>query len=98
MHSHLICISKFNYCLLVQAHLSFLVVYLAILYYHFNINLFFRLADSDEKFITTITQIYGFILLRPANKTSVYFEDKHSIRLLRDLIVNYDSIFKNLNI
>jgi hypothetical protein len=55
-------------------------------------------VDSNDKFITTIAQIYGFILLRPANKTSFYFDDKHPIRLLKDLIISYDSIFKNLNI
>ncbi|GBB97155.1 hypothetical protein RclHR1_02930004 [Rhizophagus clarus] len=55
-------------------------------------------VDPNDKFITIITQIYGFILLRPANKTSFYFDDKHPTRLLKDLIVNYDSIFKNLNV
>ncbi|RIA95799.1 hypothetical protein C1645_802830 [Glomus cerebriforme] len=55
-------------------------------------------VESDDKFITTISQIYGFILLRPAIKTSVYFDDKHPIRLLKDLIIHYDSIFKNLSI
>ncbi|EXX69888.1 Rgd2p [Rhizophagus irregularis DAOM 197198w] len=55
-------------------------------------------VDSSDNFITTISQIYGFILLRPANKVSFYFDDKHPIRLLKDLIISYGSIFRNLNI
>jgi hypothetical protein len=55
-------------------------------------------GEPDDEFITTITQIFGFILLRPNVKTSIYFDDKHPTKLLKDLIIHYDSIFKNLNI
>ncbi|CAI2175237.1 4939_t:CDS:10 [Funneliformis geosporum] len=55
-------------------------------------------VKPDDRFITTITQLYGFILLRPANKSTIYLDDKHPTKLLKDLIIYYDEIFKNLNI
>ncbi|CAG8450366.1 11609_t:CDS:10 [Funneliformis mosseae] len=55
-------------------------------------------VEPDDRFITTISQLYGFILLRPSNKSSIYLDDKHPTKLLKDLIIYYDEIFKNLNL
>jgi len=55
-------------------------------------------VGPDDKFIAIITQLYGVILLRPAIISSVYIDDKHPAKLLKDLIIYYDDIFKNLNV
>ncbi|KAF0540874.1 Rho-GTPase-activating protein [Gigaspora margarita] len=64
-------------------------------------------ADADDDYITTLAQIYGYILLypdpNPKNETNeetmeiVYINDRHPYRLFKDLIIHHDKIFNHLN-
>ncbi|CAG8464360.1 17262_t:CDS:10 [Cetraspora pellucida] len=64
--------------------------------------------DADDGYITTLAQIYGYILLYPKieendeknekNVGRVYLNDRHPYRLVKDLIIHHDKIFiKQLN-
>nr|CAG8469291.1 10639_t:CDS:10 [Entrophospora candida] len=54
-------------------------------------------AQADDSYTTILAQIYGFILLRPPNESTVFLHDKHNQRLVKDLILHYETIFKNPN-
>ncbi|CAJ0837001.1 8219_t:CDS:10 [Entrophospora sp. SA101] len=54
-------------------------------------------TQADDSYTTILAQIYGFILLRPPNESTVFLHDKHNQRLVKDLILHYETIFKNPN-
>ncbi|CAG8785445.1 12811_t:CDS:2, partial [Dentiscutata erythropus] len=63
-------------------------------------------TDADDDYITTLAQIYGYILLYPdppksekdeENVEIVYLNDRHPYRLVKDLIIHHDKIFKSQN-
>ncbi|CAG8807759.1 11611_t:CDS:2, partial [Dentiscutata erythropus] len=54
-------------------------------------------TNADDKYITALSQTFGLILLRPQTETSVFLHDKHPQRLVKDLIVHYETIFKGPN-
>ncbi|CAG8509634.1 2498_t:CDS:10 [Ambispora leptoticha] len=49
---------------------------------------------ADDPFPTTFSQIYGPILLRPQFNTALTLSDRHPQRLLKDLILYYNTIFR----
>ncbi|CAG8497539.1 316_t:CDS:10 [Ambispora gerdemannii] len=49
---------------------------------------------ADDPFPTVFSQIYGPILLRPQYDTALTLSDRHPQRLLKDLILHYNTIFK----
>ncbi|KAG9293862.1 hypothetical protein G9A89_019200 [Geosiphon pyriformis] len=54
------------------------------------------LVESDgDDFLTALTQIYGPILLRPQYETALTLSDRHPQRLMKDLLLHYETIFKH---
>ncbi|CAG8721826.1 3615_t:CDS:10 [Cetraspora pellucida] len=54
-------------------------------------------TNADDEYITALSQTLGIILLRPQTETSIFLHDKHPQRLVKDLIVHYETIFKSSN-
>ncbi|RIB26485.1 hypothetical protein C2G38_2163220 [Gigaspora rosea] len=54
-------------------------------------------TNADDEYTTSLSQNFGLILLRPQTETSVFLHDKHPQRLVKDLIVHYETIFKGSN-
>ncbi|CAG8478339.1 7878_t:CDS:10 [Gigaspora margarita] len=54
-------------------------------------------TNADDEYTTSLSQNFGLILLRPQTETSVFLHDRHPQRLVKDLIVHYETIFKGSN-
>ncbi|KAK5993179.1 Rho-GTPase-activating protein 8 [Cladobotryum mycophilum] len=62
-------------------------------------NHFTRLIDltsADEEYVTNLASSLAPCVLRPRTETSLTLEEKHSIRLVRDLFAHKDAIFNEL--
>ncbi|KAI0472006.1 hypothetical protein GGR56DRAFT_667725 [Xylariaceae sp. FL0804] len=62
-------------------------------------NHFTRLIDltsADDQYIQDLTASLAPCILRPRTETSLTMEEKHTIRLIRDLFANKDAIFSEL--
>lgn len=62
-------------------------------------NHFTRLIDltsADESYVSGLAAALAPCILRPRQETSLTMEEKHSYRLVRDLLANKDAIFSEL--
>ncbi|PHH91038.1 hypothetical protein CDD83_1877 [Cordyceps sp. RAO-2017] len=62
-------------------------------------NHFTRLVDltsADEAYIAALTSSLAPCMLRPRTETSLTMEEKHAVRLVRDLFTHKDAIFNEL--
>ncbi|CAG8476208.1 178_t:CDS:10 [Racocetra persica] len=70
-----------------------------------HLNSLIMSVEADDVYITTLAQIYGYILLYPNLEEKndeksvgmVYLNDRHPYRLVKDLIIHHDKIFNQQN-